>query len=424
MDYDICVIGAGIAGLYTATEMLRHKKGLRICVVDKYKFLGGRVMTFRADISGIKYQWEEGAARISESHTIMMELLRRYRLGTIPITGESHYRESGAYPLEADLFSRAIPVTIEPLGSIDREVLETTTLRSLFKDFLRPQEVTGLCNRYPYRAEIDTLRADLGVNVFQNEFGLSEKYVICKEGLGELIERMVKDFEERGGKMLRQHELVEMKNSETGIFKKGSPSEGESRPDVEITAARFVFAIPSENLKKITQFSRWSVLKHLVMKPLLRVYAAFPMEGGKAWFEGMGKIVTAQAPRFIIPASKNSLQISYTDSEDAEDLMEILDKSGEGALQKKIMEDLRLLFHDTYTIPDPLFVKAFSWKDGVTYWLPGRYDPYEESRLAVCPLKEFKNWFVCGESYSTRQCWMEGAVEHAKMVVNRMKKII
>jgi len=261
----------------------------------------------------------------------------------------------------------------------------------------------------------------MGVRVFEHEFGLAEKYVVCKEGLGELIERMVKDFEDRGGIVLRQHELVELPTGVQAIFKKGSPSEGESRPDVEISAKKFVFAIPSENLGKISQFSRWHTLKRLKMKPLLRLYAAFPVSpSGKPWFEGMGKIVTAQAPRFIIPAGGNSLQISYTDSEDAEALMKILEDSGEDVLGKKIVEDLRLLFHDTYRIPDPLFVKAFPWKQGVTYWLPGDYDPYEESRAALSPLKEFPNWFACGESYSTRQCWMEGAIEHGGMVLKKL----
>ena len=419
--YDICIIGAGIAGLYVATELLRARRGLRVCIADKYKFLGGRVMTFRADISGVKYQWEEGAARISEHHTMVLNLLKRYKLHTIPITGEPRYRESGAYPVEPDLFSRSIPVTVNPFGELDERVLQGSTLRSLFHKVYSPKEVTALCDRYPYRAEINTLRADMGVQVFEHEFGLAEKYVVCKEGLGELIERMVKDFEDRGGIVLRQHELVELPRGVQAIFKKGSPSEGESRPDVEISAKNFVFAIPSENLGKIPQFARWSTLKKLKMKPLLRLYAAFPVSpSGKPWFEGMGKIVTAQAPRFIIPAGQNSLQISYTDSEDAEALMKILEDSGEDALGKKIVEDLRLLFHDTYTIPDPLFVKAFPWKQGVTYWLPGDDDPYEESRAALSPLKEFPNWFVCGESYSTRQCWMEGAIEHAKMVLKKL----
>ena len=98
--YDICIIGAGIAGLYVATEMLKARPSLRLCILDKYKFLGGRSMTYQADISGVHYQWEEGAARISGRHANMMGLLQKYKLRTIPISGKYLYKESGAYPVE------------------------------------------------------------------------------------------------------------------------------------------------------------------------------------------------------------------------------------------------------------------------------------------------------------------------------------
>ena len=421
--YDICIIGAGIAGLYVATEMSRRRPKYRICIADKYKTLGGRATTYRVDISGVKYQWEEGAARISESHTLMLSLFRQYKLTTAPIRDPTEYRESGAYPMEPPLFNESIPVTLDTLGGLDMDILEMNTIESLLKKIVGPKEAATLCIRHPYRAEINVLRADLGISLFQNEFAPTEKYVTCKEGLGELITRMAAEFERRGGTILRHHELIEMYN-EKAIFKKGPPSEGESRPDVEIGAKQFVFALPSAALGRIPQFAKWPLLKRIAMKPLFRVYAAFPLNSdGKAWFEGMPKIVTATAPRYIIPVDlkTGSLQISYTDSEDAEPLMEILEKSGEEALGKKLVEDLRLLFHDSYKIPDPLFVKGFPWKEGTSYWLPGSYDPYEESRQAIRPFRsERPNWYVCGESYSIRQCWMEGAVEHARLVLSKL----
>ena len=424
--YDICIIGAGIAGLYVATEMLKARPSLRLCIADKYKFLGGRSMTYRADISGVHYQWEEGAARISGRHANMMGLLQKYKLRTIPITGKILYKESGAYPVEPQLFDDIMPATFGQLEGLDAAILENTTIDGVLKNTIGPKETAALCIRYPYRAELNTLRADIGLDLFANEFGPKEPYVMCKEGLGELVKRMVADVEARKGVVLPQHELVEMADSKRAICKKGAPSEGGARPDVEILAEHFVFAVPSEALKLIPQFARWPLLKKIVMRPLLRVYAAFPLNSdGKAWFEGMPKFVTATALRFIIPnnAKNGSIQISYTDSEDADVLIKILDGEGEEGLKKKLMEDLRLLFHDVYTIPDPLFIKAYAWKEGASYWLPGNYNPQEESEKALCPFpKVHPNWHVCGESYSVRQCWMEGAVEHAKLAVNLLQK--
>ena len=70
--YDVLIVGAGISGLYTGIELLRKKRGLRVAIAEKYKFLGGRTFTFNADISGQHYQWEEGAGRISKDHTMLL----------------------------------------------------------------------------------------------------------------------------------------------------------------------------------------------------------------------------------------------------------------------------------------------------------------------------------------------------------------
>ena len=415
--YDIVIIGAGMAGLYVAVELAKRHPKKRICLVDKYKFIGGRAFTYKGTVDGVEYQWEEGGARISTKHAHLMGLFKKYGLTTIPIEGTSQYKESGAYPIEPPLFDECRAIFLEPLEHLSDDVLGQTTIRSLLKRFVKPATLETFLNRYPYRAEFSTLRADLALRVFREEFGPNEKYVVCKEGLSELVSRMRADFLKRGGTLLVQHELIAMQDTSHAILKKGAPSEGESRPDVILEAPKFVFALPSEALKRLAVFKGWATLDHLVMRPLLRVFAVFPPgPDKKPWFHDLPKIVTAQAPRFIIPQSveNGSIQISYTDSEDAEPLMRILDEQdGETKLGKKLVEDLRVLFGDR-TIPDPLFVKAYPWPHGVTYWRPGTYDPYVESRQAIRPFpKERPGWFVCGESFSVHQCWIEGALEHA-----------
>jgi hypothetical protein len=424
--YDIVIIGAGMAGLYAGLETLKRWPRARICIADKYKFIGGRAFTYKGTVDGVDYQWEEGGARISTKHTILMGLIRKYGLTPIPISNRNDYKESGAYPVEPPLFDECRAIYLDPLENLPTDVLANATIRGLLKKMVKPVELETFLERYPYRAEFGTMRADLALRVFQEEFGVREKYVVCGEGLSELVQRMRDDFERRGGKVLVQHELVGMQDENHAVFKRGPPSDGDSRPDVVLDATKFLFAIPSEALKHIAAFRDWPTLRRLVMRPLLRVFAAFPPgPDGKRWFEGMPKIVTAQAPRYIIPqnADNGSIQISYTDSEDAEPLIRILDsEGGEEALGKKLMEDLRTLFGDKI-IPDPLFVKAYPWKEGVTYWLPGNYDPYVESRRALRPFpREHPEWFVCGESFSTHQCWIEGALEHAREVVKYISK--
>jgi hypothetical protein len=404
-SYDILIVGAGIAGLYTAIECLKRKPKARVALTESYHIAGGRMSTFSADISGVHYQWEMGGARISEHHGLLLGLFKHYGLETIPISGVTQFKESGVYPIEPDSFGPAIPITLGPLAALPAADLASKTLRQLLSGVFKPKELEATLIRHPYRGELDTMRADVGLKLFQHEFAPSENYFLCKSGLSNLIKKMVEDFEKRGGFLFLKHKLLEIRG-EQFIFKKGGG-------EIVFESAKTVFAIPCTALARLAPFTSWPTLKHLTMKPLLRVYAVFPKGAdGKQWFEGLPKIVTATRLRYIIPANveNGSIQISYTDSTDAEPLMAILKKDGEAALGAVLVKELRTLF--SKNIPDPLFVKAHPWYDGVTYWLPGDYSPAELSKKAIRPFPK-KPWFVVGESYSTRQGWMEGGLEHA-----------
>jgi hypothetical protein len=177
------------------------------------------------------------------------------------------------------------------------------------------------------------------------------------------------------------------------------------------TAGRAILALHSEALRKIPRFAGWWVLKHLTMEPLLRVYAVYPVSdtGDKmsSWFQGLSRVVTDGPLRYFLPANPSTGQamISYTDSRDARPLME----KTPAALEKFLQAELRRLFPDRH-IPEPLFFKSHPWKFGVTYWLPGDYNVAEASRAAWTVGQRIH---VCGESFSQRQGWMEGALEHA-----------
>jgi monoamine oxidase len=111
--------------------------------------------------------------------------------------------------------------------------------------------------------------------------------------------------------------------------------------------------------------------------------------------------------------------ISYTDAQDTLHWSDILNKKGEKALEKEIMKATRELFPEI-KIPDPTFFKPFLWNEGCSYWAPGVYNPRELSRKAHHPIPELlPNVYLCGESYSMKQCWMEGALEHADELINR-----
>lgn len=419
-EYDVVIVGAGVAGFFTGLELLRASPRLRIAIADKYKFLGGRTFTFKADISGVHYQWEEGAARISNAHMLTLALAAGFGQKTVPITGALQFQAAGR-PAEPDQFSAALPILLEPLRTISRTVLGRTTLRKILEQIHGRAAADEFLIRYPYRAELEVMRADMALDLFMKEFRTFEGYSYLAAGFSELIAKMEVEFKSLGGVILDQHECVNVLPGAV-VFLKGAPSAGPAREEVRVTARVTVLAIPSAAVARLPLAKRLPWLSRLAMKPLVRVYSVFPLgAGGKPWFSDLPKMVTASVHRFIIPGG-NALQISYTDSRDTEPILAKKKEGGENAVGKWLTAELRELL-GRKEIPEPLFTKVHAWPEGVTYWLPGDYDPVAISRLAARPLpKEMPGLFLCGESYSTRQCWVEGALEHAALTVDLVKK--
>jgi len=397
----ITVVGAGIAGLHCAIELL--KRGHTVNLYEKYDYVGGRMYTFHKKIPGGQVQWEAGAGRISEKHRLVLGLFKQYNLHTIPIGSKELYKQDYTSSLEPNLFEPSLPVFFGPLHNLSAETLATRTIRQLCQEIYGPAKTEALLNRFPYRAEVDIMRADMALSLFDVEMKSHDGYFVCKEGLSELAKRMRGDFVRRGGRIHLGHELLDVDGT-TAIFKGGL------RP----TADRIILAMHVNALHHIPRFKGWGVMKHLRMTPLLRVYAKYPAPGGRPWFAGLPTVVTDTPVRYFIPTNEaaGEAMISYTDARDAEPLMAM----SEGALGRYLQKELRRLFPEKH-IPAPIFLKTHPWKSGVTYWLPGRYDPATESKKA---LRFSERIHVCGESFSLRQGWMEGALEHAEMLLSSL----
>ena len=92
MNYDMIIVGAGIAGLRVGIKTLKKSPNLRCCILEKYNYNGGRIVTYFSKLPTIgKIQWENGAGRISTSHTRVLELLDKYKLTFVPIPTEVNY---------------------------------------------------------------------------------------------------------------------------------------------------------------------------------------------------------------------------------------------------------------------------------------------------------------------------------------------
>ncbi len=417
-SYDILIVGAGLAGLHSALRLSKAFPKKSIAIAEAYNYIGGRVVTYKPkDYKGI--QWENGAGRIHTSHKMILKYVEEYGLTTIPLSDNSQWINEKTKEVTEDRWSKYASMITQIFSVCKPNTLATHTLYELLSKVYSPAIANDILSFYPYRAEVFHMRADVAIQSLQDELGSSKGFCVVKEGLSTLIQHMVNTLKDRDITFLMNHRCISVDKNSCLFTLKGS-EKNEIPSHKRIEAKQIILALHSEALKHIPPFTRLPILQKITMEPLLRIYAIFPTSKGKSWFSNLPKTVTDSPLRFIIPINpaKGVIMISYTDSDDTKPWMSVLKKEGEEGLQKAILKEARRLF-PSIEIPRPLFFKAHPWYEGCSYWKPGLYDPSVASHQIMNPFpNRFEHVYICGESFSMKQCWMEGALEHAEEMLD------
>jgi len=399
MIYDICIIGAGIAGLYCARELQRKHPEAKICILEKFKGIGGRAYTYHTTVNGMKLSWEAGAGRIHKSHHNVLELLKEYKLDTIPISGGVEWRTSeGSESIE---FTKMI-ANLE-LSRIPEKELESKTLKELFIEIMGIKKAQDLINRYEYRSELDTLKASKALESLKHELGNHTGFSVIKGGFSLLVEKLKESIPKV--EILTEHEVTDIHHDK--VLVKGKKS---------ILASKVIVAIQRDAAVKLPCLAALPIMEQVKMRPLVRMYAVFPLKEGKAWFAGIQRFLCDLPIRYVIPMdpSKGTIMISYTDGPEAEHWLK--QKNPE----KEVMKQIRSLFPHL-EIPDPLFFKVHPWSDGCSYWIPGPFGPYDfnkVSKASIKPLPDMPNLYMCNESWAYEQCWVKCSIDQAQKVID------
>jgi len=107
--------------------------------------------------------------------------------------------------------------------------------------------------------------------------------------------------------------------------------------------------------------------------------------------------------------------ISYSDTKYAKEWQ---NNKINNLLEKEIMENIRLLFPEK-KIPDPIFLKSRFIYEATHLWKVN-CDGNKLNERIIKPYPKM-NLFICGESYSNNQGWIEGALETSKKVIDMLR---
>ena len=382
---DICIIGAGISGVYLGIELL--KKGRKVTILESTKRLGGRVDTKHF----MSYHFESGAGRFSNNHRLLLELIERYPLdGLIKIGGHSE---------------RLIEYYRVIKSALDKNKVELSTMTTM--DYL-----IGLFGRekaehfrliYGYDGDLLLSSALCGTNILMDDYK-STQYYVLKDGLDKLVEFMAAEFAALGGEILFRKKVSTIDRGHGYYVVKGAT--------LDIKCHKIVLAIPPSSIEKLcpnTQLGCFHFLKFVKPVPLLRVY--FLYNKPQLALKGLVKQVSELDIRFIIPINQQIIMISYSDYKLADKWKNLYEKSLD-EFTRKVLREFTTVTSRELGRPDSISFEY--WGEGVHVWTPG-FNYIKNYSKIIQPLEGL---YLSNEAYSKKQGWLEGSLEMAKDVSN------
>jgi monoamine oxidase len=378
--YDTLIIGGGITGIYCAMSLNKDN----VLLLEQSDYWGGRIKTHYHP------QYEIGAGRFHRNHKILWKLIQRFQFTPVALPGNVEYvdEKEGRIPQVDDYMSLLIHKMKLTESMRSKTFFEYCVETLGEEDALQFVHVFGFHEPY-YKNAYDFLHS-LKMDFLGN-------FYVLKEGLSALCERMLKEFQ---GERRLNHRV-------STIQRVGNHLEVDG-----IKTKRVIVTIPPSFFKNFPILSPYTpVVNQITQGPLLRIYAKYPTP---VWFESLPKMTTSQVLRHIIPIHDGIIMIAYVEDIDLRPFLKDSKLQPLTEIQKTIQSSLATLF-PTMTIPDPLWVRPYLWNIGTHAWLPG------PSSKLLKQLPEIDQVYVCGEAFSVRQAWIEGSLESAERVLEKLK---
>jgi len=398
-DYDIVIIGGGISGVFLAYKLLATD--LKVILFEGDKNLGGRIETYRKNDSS----FEAGAARFHSSHGKLISLIHDLDLrdDLLRLPEEIDYllrKKKNEYPYQTK-WAKLTPERLLKTSIDSKDLFEEKELRGItFFQYLTliydHETACYIKDAFGYDSEFVDLNAESALSMFEDDlFGGNNHYYLLKNGLSQLINKMKKSIMMSGTIVKTGTTIKEITDTHV-VTQKGE----------KFFFDHLICAVPHTSLKQFDYFKDLPLIDSVKPIPLLRIYAKYPTKD--LWFKNIKRTTTDNYIRQIIPIDYESglIMISYTDGKNTE-YWESYASLGEEYLIRALHKEIKELFG--IEPPDPEFVSVHYWKDGFHVWKLGE----ESQKVSKEILKPFKNKevYICGEAYSLKQGWIEGALD-------------
>jgi monoamine oxidase len=470
-ELDVAIVGAGAAGTYLAHRLIKARPDWRIAVFERANRIGGRLWSVKVD--GLRPPIELGGMRFMSGHPLVQSVVDELRIATRrfdpadqperlflrgvvgrgpddPAAGRGYDLppgESGrsAADLMRNAFLQIVPRARELDEAGWREVRSSATfLDRKLTDWSIADAVATILSPEAHRFATDAFGYDSGIRphnagdaiqyVMGTGYPSGEAYVPL-EGMDQIPRGLAAAFEALGGNVRLGHDarLVELAQGSVRLgFGDGSG----------IRARKLALALPLPALLALADSS--PVLAEPTWRRLYRSVEGFPATKLYCWYDrpwwrdGMtapgGLRTTTDLPNrktFYFddaPDQPAAMLAAFTDHRHNEPILALSEGHSAGApASAALLPELRVWLaaaHPGTDVPELPNGSAFQhWGSDPRevawhFWRPGETSD-EIIDLAVQPDPSLPI-HVCGEVFSRRGAWVEGALETASTVADRL----
>jgi len=460
-----------MAGLYATWRLLDGgARPDRIGLFEASGRIGGRVLTVRSP-QGLAL--DMGAHNFSPSHTIVASLVERFGLKPVESIGRSPagmvhlrgrsltnaeisrswFRKPFQYEVSAYLQRRgparilrkaleAMPSTSPGAGRRLRgRPLAEWALPDALLEVLTPEELAYVSDRLIYSFWRQPVHASAALTwaareMFRGKGGMIE----LESGMAALPEALSRAIESHGARIAFRHRLVAVKLSNQGEPISLSFETEEGR--ISLKAARVVLAMPAGRVAQVDGLAEQPEIQALLSALAPQNAVTTALVYARPWWREIairGGVSTTDLPARHLRhcgaepwrGSDAGALLSYSDGGSAD----FWRRLGEGApaagwvgpdhpVANELHSQAQRIFGPKMqkALPQPVAAFTQNWDEAANgaafhMWSSGS-TPADAMRRALSPVAAQK-LHICGEAWSPRQGWIEGALESVDIMLER-----
>lgn len=390
--HDIIIIGGGISGIYLLKTLKEKYKHIKISLLERSPFIGGKIKTkYNKD----KVQYETGPWRFHQSHQRLLKLIKELNL-------TYHKTTSTNANIEIDTchISKTSKKTLKISGLSYKDV-------DLYKN--------SNCSEKKI-IKIPPIM-DSTVNVYDIKNENEGTYYVLDQGFTHFIKKLSDPYL---NDILLNCLVSDVKQKED-IYEIEYKKRDDNRYTIHtLQCHRLILCIPAEVYK------HWTISQKYLL-PLLNSVGTIPLHHIYGYSKNVN---TFHNNKFLIQTdntlssiisgdfNNNWFQISYSSG----DLAVFLNR-----LKLKYPSKFKSFLNDNLkTLNIPLQASKIEnhfWVNAIHYWKSGFHFDLEtnvKNSIYPHPVK-LKNLWIAGESFSSIQGWIEGALETSNMVLNSIE---